>query len=257
MSAAFDVELQARVEEAGVNASAPSEQLWIDGWLVRRCPGKAKRARCIQAVAAGRSGIDAKLERCLPLYADVGLRPFVRVTPFSQPAGLDAHLEAMGMERIDDTRVMIATLPAALDATSPAAALRFTHADQSALAEWVGVERGSPKAERDAQATRLRQSPVKHHAVLATNEQGRVVAAGQVATEQSLAGLYDIFTTPDARRRGHAQALCRHLLDVALLEGARWAYLQVDAANASARRVYERLGFADAYAYHYRAPPLP
>ncbi len=32
-------------------------------------------------------------------------------------------------------------------------------------------------------------------------------------------------------------------------------YLQVEASNAPARRVYERLGFADAYAYHYRSPP--
>ena len=31
------------------------------------------------------------------------------------------------------------------------------------------------------------------------------------------------------------------------------ADLQVDAANAPARAVYHRLGFADGYAYHYRA----
>ena len=35
-------------------------------------------------------------------------------------------------------------------------------------------------------------------------------------------------------------------------DGARVAYLQVDADNEPARRVYRRLGFADAYAYHYR-----
>jgi ribosomal protein S18 acetylase RimI-like enzyme len=40
-----------------------------------------------------------------------------------------------------------------------------------------------------------------------------------------------------------------------MADGARLAYLQVEASNAPARRVYERLGFADAYAYHYRSPP--
>jgi ribosomal protein S18 acetylase RimI-like enzyme len=44
------------------------------------------------------------------------------------------------------------------------------------------------------------------------------------------------------------------LLDRARRSGARIAYLQVDAANAPARRIYDRLGFRDAYSYHYRTP---
>lgn len=39
-----------RIEDAGLNASAPPQQRWLDGWLLRYCPGKAKRARCINAL---------------------------------------------------------------------------------------------------------------------------------------------------------------------------------------------------------------
>ena len=46
--------LLSRVEDAGINASAPPQQRWVDGWLLRFSPGKAKRARCVQAVADGR-----------------------------------------------------------------------------------------------------------------------------------------------------------------------------------------------------------
>ena len=37
--------------------------------------------------------------------------------------------------------------------------------------------------------------------------------------------------------------------------GATAAYLQVDGDNATARRIYQRLGFVDGYGYHYRVPP--
>src|SRR6185436_9700071 len=110
MNPAFAEALLARIEDAGINASAPREQRWIDGWLVRFSPGKAKRARCIQAVAAGRLPLDERLARCLAVYAAARLQPYVRITPFSQPAGLDEALAARGMERLDDTRVMVATL---------------------------------------------------------------------------------------------------------------------------------------------------
>ena len=99
MKAPLDPALLSRIEDAGINASAPPEQRWIDGWLVRFSPGKAKRARCIQAVAAGRLTVAEKLGRCLPVYATAGLRPYVRITPFSEPAGLDDDLARLGWER--------------------------------------------------------------------------------------------------------------------------------------------------------------
>jgi GNAT superfamily N-acetyltransferase len=81
---------------------------------------------------------------------------------------------------------------------------------------------------------------------------GTVVACGQFAIERDVVGLYDIYTAANHRGRGYATQLCAHVLDQARLRGARHAYLQVEADNLPARAVYARLGFADAYAYHYR-----
>ena len=261
MTPELDADVLSRIEDAGINASAPGEQLWIDGWLVRFSPGKAKRARCVQAVAPGRLSVELKLERCLALYAKVGLRLYVRVTPFSQPPGLDERLAALGMERIDDTRVMVAPLVSSAQAPGDAeealaSEVRFQLVDSDAFAEWVGGQRGSSTAERRAHADRLRASPVAHRASLLIDASGMPVAGGQGAIEDDLVGLYDIFTAESARGRGLARTLCWHLLRTAASEGARTAYLQVEAGNAPARRVYQRLGFVDAYAYHYRSPPV-
>jgi len=253
----FDEALLARIEDAGINASAPREQRWVDGWLLRLSPAKAKRARCIHAVAPGRLDIDAKLALCLPLFAAAGLRPYVRITPFSQPAGLDVHLAERGMVRIDDTRVMV--LPS-LDAwiAQNAAVLGagpIEAAAAEAFADWVGRARGSSVGERSAHAERIARPAVPHHAVLAKDDRGDVVAAGLVVVEGEVAGLYDVFTADAARGRGHGERVCRHLLGFAARQGATAAYLQVDAANEVARRIYHRLGFTDGYSYHYRTPP--
>ena len=77
---------------------------------------------------------------------------------------------------------------------------------------------------------------------------------GLVVVEGDVAGLYDVFTAEPARGRGHAERVCRHLLACAAARGATVGYLQVDAANEPARRIYRRLGFSDGYSYHYRTP---
>jgi GNAT superfamily N-acetyltransferase len=84
---------------------------------------------------------------------------------------------------------------------------------------------------------------------------GTVLACGQYAIESELVGLYDVFTAPAARSQGLSRRLCARLLAQAREQGARTAYLQVDADNHAAGAVYRRLAFADGYAYHYRALP--
>lgn len=246
--------LLSRIEDAGINASAPPQQRWVDGWLLRYSPGKARRARCVQAVAAGRLPLTERLALCQAVMAEAGLPLVVRITPFSLPAGLDEALAALGWARFDDTRVMVAPQCPAQAEPVPAALL-WQPLDGAAYAEVVGALRGSPAAQREAHAQRLALSPVPYQGwVLRRAADGRVLACGQSAAEADLVGLYDVFTDPQARGQGLARILCSRLLAQAHAAGARTAYLQVDADNHPARHIYRRLGFADAYAYHYRSP---
>jgi GNAT superfamily N-acetyltransferase len=250
---AFATSLLSRIEDAGLNASAPPQQVWLDGWLVRFSPGKAKRSRCINAVASGRLPLVARMEHCERIYRDAGLPLFVRITPFTRPATLDDWLAGRGFHRVDETRVMVATeIPEQPEAIDSAYSLeRLSHDD---FAEQVGTMRASPVGQRAAHAERLAQSPVPYQGwVLRTRDDGTIVVCGQMATDAELVGLYDVFTHPDHRGQGLARRLCALLLARARAQGARVAYLQVDAANLPARAIYRRLGFVDAYAYHYRA----
>jgi ribosomal protein S18 acetylase RimI-like enzyme len=248
----FDPILLSRIEDAGLNASAPPEQRWLDGWLVRFSPGKAKRARCINALAQGKTLVADKLALCVPLYEHAGLPLFVRITPFSQPAGLDAQLAARGMTKIDDTRVMVCPSLASLGARMLPSDLRIHQVSAASFAQTVGEFRGSPASQRAAQAQRLAASPVPYTAFVVENTEGEPLACGQIAAESELVGLYDIHTATTHRRRGLARILCEHMLTSSRARGASVAYLQVESDNASARNIYRDLGFSDAYAYHYR-----
>lgn len=247
----FDATLLSRIEDAGLNASAPPQQRWLDGWLVRFSPGKAKRARCINAVAAGRLPVADRLAACARVFEQAQLPLIVRITPFTLPVELDGLLEQQGLRRFDDTRVMVlAELPAG-DHAPIGSDPSIRAIGLEAFAQRVGGFRGSALAQRQAHAERLLNSPVPFFA-FELRVGGEALACGQFALEGDVVGLYDVFTAASARGRGLAASLCRHLLAQARSRGARHAYLQVESDNHAARAVYRRLGFDDGYAYHYR-----
>jgi ribosomal protein S18 acetylase RimI-like enzyme len=248
-----------RVEDASLNASAPPQQRWLDGWLVRLSPGKAKRARCVNAVAPGRLPLHERLRLAALAFDDAGLPLVVRITRFTQPPDLDPQLAALGYTVLDDTRVMVR---GGLRNASPQAPPALPHGlvwarlPPERYAAEVGALRGSPLQQVHAHAQRLAHSPVPYagHA-LCRQSDGAVLACGQYAREADLVGLYDIFTRPEARGQGLAMMLCERLLSLSAAEGAEVAYLQVEADNTAARRIYARLGFAEGYRYHYRLRP--
>ena len=250
LSPAFDATLLSRIEDAGLTASAPPQQRWLDGWLLRFSPGKAKRARCVNAVAAGRLPVEARLAACAQVFDEAKLPLIVRITPFTLPTGLDALLASQGLRRFDDTRVMVLSEWPAFNA-SAADGVTIQAIGLEAFAQRVGGFRGSPLAQRQAHAERLTNSPVPFFA-FELRADGEPSACGQFALEGDLVGLYDVFTAESARGRGLASTLCKHLLSQALTMGGRHAYLQVEADNHAARSFYHRLGFTDGYSYHYR-----
>ncbi len=225
-----------RLEELSLNSSAPPGQLLYDGWLVRLAPGKAKRARSVNAVYPSRLPLEAKIAYCEKLYRAAGLPTLFRITPFVEPGDLDARLADRGYSRYEPTSVESAAI---------GADVAGDRARPMALGPWVeavGELRGSPPEQRRAHRARLEGMPLPHRP-LAIEEGGRVVATGLVIVEDDCAGLFDIVTHEAARRRGHARALVASLLAAARELGARHAYLQVEHGNEPAVRLYRQFGF--------------
>jgi N-acetylglutamate synthase len=235
-----------RIEELGLNSSAPPGQLVYDGWLLRLLKGKAKRARSVNPVYPSKAEIATKIAYCERLYRAAGVPAIFRITPFTEPASLDAELERRGYGRFETTAVEAAAIdPAHAGANG---------AEPMALAAWVdavGAMRASPREHRAAHLARLEGMPLQLRPV-AVREEGRIVATGLTIVEDDCAGLFDIVTEEAARRRGHARAIMGSLLSTAWALGARHAYLQVKVDNEPARRLYRQFGFEERYTYWYR-----
>ena len=246
MSAAPD---SRRLEELSLNSSAPPGQLLYDGWLLRLLPGKAKRARSVNAVYASRLPLAEKIAHCEKVYGAARLPALFRITPFVDPPELAQELERRGYTRFDTTAVESAPIVRGRHSGGAAQPMNL-----GAWVEAVGELRGSPPEHRASHRARLEAMGLILRAV-AVEEQGRVVATGLTMIEGESAGLFDIVTREDARRRGHGRAVVASLLDLAWELGARNAYLQVQDDNASARRLYREFGFEERYQYWYLGRP--
>lgn len=247
-----DDALGARLEDAGLTSSQPPQQAIYDGWLLRYSPGKAKRARSVNAIGAGRLPLERKLAEVEAFYQRVALPCLYRVTPFSQPAALDLALDAAGYVAVDESRVMALELETRPIVTAPA----FVPAAVGVVefARIAGELRGSPPSVVAAEEDRMARAALPAH-YLVMYEESRPVACGCIVVDAERAGVFNMVTAAERRGRGYATALVQALLAHALGAGARLAYLQVDAANAPARHIYQRFGFRDRYAYWYRVAP--
>jgi ribosomal protein S18 acetylase RimI-like enzyme len=242
----------ARLEEAGLNALQTQRQLFYDGWLLRLSPGKAKRARSVNPHFGSSLPLPRKVAYCERVYAAHGLPLLFRITPFSQPAGLDAHLAAAGYARYERTLVQALELDRPPTVADAGVDLRAPALED--FVAQVGALRGSSAREKAAHLERLRDSALRTFRVSAERG-GELLGVAQAALDDDVAGVFDVHTAAHARGRGIAGAMTAHLLTAAWNHGARRAYLQVSADNAPALAAYARLRFATAYEYHYRLRP--
>jgi GNAT superfamily N-acetyltransferase len=240
-----------RVEEVSLNALQTQRQYFYDGWLLRVSPGKARRARSINAHFGSTLPIGDKIAYCERLYRARDLPVLFRITPFVHPANLEAELNARGYASFDPTYVQVTPLARPPELRECGGVEIVTPAID-AFADAVALLQESSREQRDAYYERMANTPQPARYLMARYE-GRVVGVGTVMLEDGLAGIFSMATVPDMRKRGIASAMLSRLLTWAWEHGASHAYLQVESTNPAAISVYRSFGFATAYTYHYCA----
>ncbi|MER6362101.1 GNAT family N-acetyltransferase [Kitasatospora sp. NPDC001527] len=239
------------------------EQEPLGAWTLRASSGFTRRANSVQALGDPGVPLDEALTTARGWYAARGLPAWVEVSTPGSPEPLRAELDRLGAA-YSPTLVRVAEL-APLSRLGDRAGRDRVRLARTASADWMSLYRrvtDDPAVERAAR-TVIHGGPSVWFATVHDTDGCRtegdgtppVLAAGRCAVDGPWACFGAIEVAPWARRRGLATAVMAVLAARAAEEGASGAYLQVEAENAGAIALYDRLGFTTSHTYHYALLP--
>jgi ribosomal protein S18 acetylase RimI-like enzyme len=203
---------------------------------------------------AQQEDIDARIGAVVKSFGEHGVPFMWSVGPFAQPNDLGAHLESRGLPHADELPGMAVDLQAINeDAPIPSGLATERVSDEEALRECVEVIRGGfemPEFTSEAIVDALAhmgltdESPFRSYL---GKVDGEAVSASALFLESGLAGVYNVATLPEVRRRGLGAAVTLEALRDARELGYRIGVLQ---SSAMGFGVYRRLGFERYSTYH-------
>jgi GNAT superfamily N-acetyltransferase len=224
------------------------EREQLGDWTLRAAGGFTRRANSAQLLGDPGLPLQAALDRVRAWYAERALPAWVEVTvPGTDPA-LIAELDALG-ERAAPTLVRTAPLA---PLGRPVPGRELVRLSRTADADWLAVYHRFEGGEQTEVARRVLHGGTSvWFATVPDPDGGAPLAIGRCVIDGAWALFGAVEVQPHARRRGLARALMAVLASRAAEEGARGAYLQVEADNEPAGALYDGLDFTTSHTYHY------
>ncbi|UQZ36033.1 GNAT family N-acetyltransferase [Paenibacillus sp. PK3_47] len=244
-----------RIEEISLNTWPAEQSLLLEGWVLRTAAGYTKRANSVNPLygpdyEAAEPELSRKISTAEQYYSAAGLDTVFKMTPFTQPAGLDGILAGQGYIIAEPSSVRLRGLDN-LPRPSGKHELMITNKlTEEWLEAFAELTRLKPE-NRNTLRRMLAASCLRQGYALLLKE-GVPVTCGLGVIESGMVGLYDIVTSQAHRRQGLAQEMLLGLLHWAGEQGADTAFLQVVQANSGASALYDKLGFKEIYTYWYR-----
>jgi GNAT superfamily N-acetyltransferase len=238
--------------EHAAHAFPPAVSRRLDGWWLRHTSGSAWWASSVLPHgAADPADLDERIRLVEEFYAEHGAPARFQVSPAASPADLDEALATRGYAKDSPMSLRSATTARVLDAMPahpPEARLddRPTDAWWSA---WHAVHGTGAGPETDRALLSRIDRPSAYATVVVD---GEVASVGRAMADEGWAGVFAMATLPHARGRGAASRVLGALAAWAAQRGAANLYLQVGRDNEAALRLYDRAGFTEVCAYHYR-----
>ena len=241
-----------QIEEISLNGWPALQTIHYDGWIIRFANGVTKRSNSVNPIYESKLDINTKIDYCERLYRSQGLPSCFKITEIVQPQDLDMVLENRGYNRKFDISVqLINTDKFTTDLDKNVDILEFT--DESWLDNYVKMNRVNPL--NRPVLKKIIDQIILPKGLFSLKLDGLIVGCGLGVIENQYIGLFDIVIDKQYRNQGLGQTLIENILRWGKSKGAETGYLQVLSDNASAIRLYEKVGFKAAYTYWYRIKP--
>ena len=242
-----------QLEQRGFNAWPAPRNAVAGDWLLRSAGGYTKRANSANALQPGATLTPQLLEHIEAYYARQQLPSIFRLSPLAD-GGVDALLQARGYRLVDPSLLMQRANQADDPQPGTDCKLQFDSALPLTWLEGYCAASVHP-LEQQLPHRRILESIGMVCAYASLQREGQALAWGLAVLERDAVGLYEVLVHPEHRGQGLGRQMVQGLLQWAARQGATHTDLQVAAANARARQLYESLGFAPVYGYHYRVKP--
>ncbi|MEP7054555.1 MAG: GNAT family N-acetyltransferase [Actinomycetota bacterium] len=243
------------IEEVSARAWPPLEQQDVDGWVLRAGGGITGRANSVWPRAdLGALSLDEKLVAADEFYRTYELPLQIQMTPTTEPDGLAQELAARGFGVTRAARsVQVAPLDSVVAVGVPAAAQLHEAVNERWYDVVAAVNSSFAKGAGPARALLAGVRQPSAYALVTID--GVPAAAGRGVFDDDWLGIFNMATLPAFRRRGAAAAVLSALAQWAIDSGAKRGYLQMEADNEAARRLYARSGFEHCYHYEFWGQP--
>ena len=238
-----------RLEAAGFRAW-PAASIQFDGsWQIRLTAGHpSKRLNSVNPLdPSDRRDIARRVEMAARRFEAYDRQLVFRQSPLA-PKERDDYLDELGWERFEETAVMTAPM-SELDIDGGMDHLPVRDVGRYVDAS-IRVHGRDPSLK--AGLTEVLSSIKPPSGLFLIEDKGMPVSTALCVHDKELAGIYELATHADARRKGRGRDVVCAALRWARHRGATKAWLQVETANEAAYQLYEGLGFKEVYRYTFR-----
>lgn len=234
------------LERATLDAVAPEAIEELAGWLLPFDTTTVGRA--ISAVPLRHANIDPTLITAIEAsYTKRGLSAQFRVADVPGLAPLRQGLLDNGYTARQATLTLVGSVDKWLATAADSTVQLSTRPTEAWASVYLSVDFDPIDGANRVRA--LSRSPCLVYATLCDNT--GVTAAGTASFSHGWASLHGLRTITRERGKGHASALIAALGQESGRRKLTRCFLQVEAENANAIRLYRSLGFQTAWLYHY------
>lgn len=238
-----------RFEELSNNAWPALQTMHYDGWLLRFGNGVTRRSNSVSLLYPSTLDPDLKIGFCERLYESHLIEPCFKITAVSEPSGMDTRLESLGYSirsTISFQTMDISGMPG-----EPLGDIRIESGlTQGWMDDFIRMNEFDPM--RKPTYLAIMQQIILPKCLVSLSHGHQTIGVGLGVAEGGFIGLFDIVVDRAYRKTGLGHLIVGNILRWGRKNGAHTAYLQVLQENYPAIRLYEKIGFSEAYRYWYR-----